>query len=89
MFVQCHKCNCPYDSNNSSSCPACWGLGLPDKKCTCTHYATLAGSLNVIAKKDPNCPIHGSGAIAEQKASPKQEPSDSSRANLGIKSNFD
>lgn len=58
---KCNACGRSYyDSHNFTSCPYCGGFGKPDKKCTCVHYCGFGGQrLNIIYKKDPNCPVHG------------------------------
>ncbi len=58
---KCELCSYGWsDSHNFSSCPNCSGLGLIDRRCTCRYWRNWAGArLNVIAKKDLACPIHG------------------------------
>ena len=57
---KCSMCGFKYsDTHNFTSCPNCGGLGKPDPKCTCRHYHTSFGQvLNIIAKEDPECPVH-------------------------------
>ena len=58
---KCNACGRSYyDSHNFTSCPYCGGFCKTDQKCTCVHYCGFGGQrLNIIYKKDPNCPVHG------------------------------
>ena len=65
----CDACGHQYsDRGNYTSCPNCAGLGKKDPKCTCLHFSSLGGPLNIIAKGDANCPIHGASKAKKAKA---------------------
>jgi hypothetical protein len=64
-YFNCDKCGYTWsDSHTYTSCPRCTEFDKPDLRCKCVHYATLAGTLNLIACKNPNCPIHGMNKIS-------------------------
>lgn len=68
---KCTACGVVYnDSHTFTACPICLGLGRANERCTCSHYQTSFGHrLNVIAKTNPHCPIHGDRSPVPDKAS--------------------
>ena len=63
---RCSACGYSFSSpyNMGEPCPSCAGLGRPDPNCTCTKWRTWGQTLNLIATKNPKCPIHGTPVIA-------------------------
>lgn len=45
-------------------CPRCDGHGKPNPKCTCKYCTGAFGiKINVIAKRNPECPVHSSSTV--------------------------
>lgn len=67
--LSCSACGYKWETDQKvENCPRCEGHGRPDPKCTCSHYrgAFGIGKINVIAERNPECPIHKEAPSTQQ-----------------------